>query len=74
MNSFVKREKTHGLDVLLNGYFLRISHILSKKSGYLDHLDEVFLCFEISYRQLLSLFSVRNKFDLESILFRGWSC
>ena len=49
MNSYVKHEKTHGLDALLNGYFLRISYILNKKSRYLDHLDEVFLCFEIAY-------------------------
>lgn len=49
MNSFVKREKAHGLDALLNGYFFRISYILNKKSRYLDHLDEVFLCFEIAY-------------------------
>ena len=58
MNSFVRHEKTHGLDALLSGYFCHVSYILSKKSGYLAHLDEVFLCFEITYRQLLSLFSV----------------
>ena len=49
MNSYVNREKTQGLDALLSGYFLRISYILSKKSRYLDHLGEVFLCFEIAY-------------------------
>ena len=49
MNSFVNREKTHGLDALLSGYFLRFSHILNQKSGYLDHLGEVFLFFEIAY-------------------------
>ena len=37
------------IDALLSGYFFRISQILSKKSGYLDHLDEVFLCLEIAY-------------------------
>ena len=46
MNSYVKREKAHGLEPLLSGYFLRIPYILNKKSGYLDHLGEVFLCFE----------------------------
>ena len=49
MNSSVECEKTHGLDALLNGYFFRFSYILNKKSRYLDHLDEVFLCFEIAY-------------------------
>ena len=64
MNSSVECEKTHGLDALLSGYFCQVSDILSKKSGYLDHLDGVFLCFEIASLWLLSLFSVRNKFDL----------
>ena len=58
MNSSVELEKAHGLDALFYGYFLCISHILSKKSGYLDYLDDAFLDYEISYRQLLSLFSV----------------
>ena len=49
MNSSVECEKTHGLEPLLSGYFLRISHILCKKSGYLDHLDDMFLRFEIAY-------------------------
>ena len=57
MNSYVKREKAHGLEPLLSGYFLRISYILNKKSGYLDHLGEVFLCFETAYFDF-SLFSV----------------
>ena len=49
MNSFVECEKAHGLDALLSGYFCHVSYILSKKSGYLDHLDGEFLCIEIAY-------------------------
>ena len=49
MNSFVECEKAHGLDALLSGYFCQVSDILSKKSGYLDHLDGEFLCIEIAY-------------------------
>ena len=69
MNSSVESEKLTLLITLLSGYFFRISQILSKKSGYLDHLGEVFLFFEIAYLWLLSLFSAWNKFLLESILF-----
>ena len=73
MNSYVNCEKTHGLDALLSGYFLRFSHILCKKSGYLDHLGEVFLCFEIAYL-CFSLFSV---FEINlplSHFYFSWSC
>ena len=69
MNSFVDCEKLTLLKALFYGYFCHVSQILSKKSGYLDHLGEVFLFFEIAYLWLLSLFSVGNKFVLGSILF-----
>ena len=36
MNSYVKREKTHGLEALLTGYFRR-------KIPEYDNLDEVFV-------------------------------
>ena len=49
MNSSVECEKLTLLNALLNGYIFRVSDILSKRSGYLDHLGEVFLFFEIAY-------------------------
>jgi hypothetical protein len=48
MNSSVECKKLTLLKALLTGYIFRVSDILSKKSGYLGHLDEIFLRFGIS--------------------------